>query len=211
MDHIIENEGKPVPDLSSVSESARPAPPPSDGMDVDGDDEELAALKAAYGKAGGQGGGEGSSGAAAEGAEAKSIKCSICGKTFKNVDLANFHAEKSGHDQFEESIEEVCQCSRFLVSLRLLHALVLVLHPPPPRSVMDAGSAFVPRKGATVRLAPLCAEDGAKEDDRIRSLETLSMAYNVRGLAMPRNYCLLRPRNHYFAGDILGLTVFLLR
>ncbi|KAM5531485.1 hypothetical protein V8D89_014875 [Ganoderma adspersum] len=107
MDHILENEGKAVPDLSSVSESARPAPPPGDGMDVDGDDDELAALKAVYGKAGGEGGGEGSSGAAAEGAEAKSIKCSICGKTFKNVDLANFHAEKSGHDQFEESTEEI--------------------------------------------------------------------------------------------------------
>ncbi|PIL24794.1 transcription factor [Ganoderma sinense ZZ0214-1] len=107
MDHILENEDKLVPDLSSVSESARSAPPPSDGMDVDEDDEELAALKAMYGKAGGGGGGEGFSGAAAEGAEAKSVKCSICGKTFKNVDLANYHAEKSGHDQFEESTEEI--------------------------------------------------------------------------------------------------------
>ncbi|KAI1790270.1 ubiquitin-related domain-containing protein [Ganoderma leucocontextum] len=106
MDHIIENEGKPVPDLSSVSESARSAPPPSDSMDVDGEDEELAALKAVYGQTGGTGGGEGSSGAA-EAAEAKSIKCSVCGKTFKNVDLANYHAEKSGHDQFEESTEEI--------------------------------------------------------------------------------------------------------
>lgn len=30
-----------------------------------------------------------------------------CGKTFKNTALANYHAEKSGHDQFEESMEEV--------------------------------------------------------------------------------------------------------
>jgi len=37
----------------------------------------------------------------------KSIKCSECGKIFKNTALANFHAEKSGHDQFEESTEEV--------------------------------------------------------------------------------------------------------
>lgn len=37
----------------------------------------------------------------------KSIKCSECGKVFKNTALANFHAEKSGHDQFEESTEEV--------------------------------------------------------------------------------------------------------
>lgn len=38
---------------------------------------------------------------------AQSIKCTQCGKVFKNVDLANYHAEKSGHDQFEESTEEV--------------------------------------------------------------------------------------------------------
>lgn len=37
----------------------------------------------------------------------QSIKCSQCGKIFKNTALANFHAEKSGHDQFEESTEEV--------------------------------------------------------------------------------------------------------
>lgn len=31
----------------------------------------------------------------------------MCGKIFKNTALANFHAEKSGHDQFEESTEDV--------------------------------------------------------------------------------------------------------
>ena len=70
MDHILENESKPVPDLSSVSESTRSGPPPSsgggDGMDVDEDDDEVAALKAVYGKkSGAEGGGESSSGAAA--------------------------------------------------------------------------------------------------------------------------------------------------
>ncbi|KAK2462749.1 hypothetical protein APHAL10511_005267 [Amanita phalloides] len=39
--------------------------------------------------------------------DAKSIKCSQCGKVFKNTVLANFHAEKSGHDQFEESTDEI--------------------------------------------------------------------------------------------------------
>jgi len=38
---------------------------------------------------------------------AKSIKCVQCGKIFRDVNLANFHAEKSGHDQFEESTEEI--------------------------------------------------------------------------------------------------------
>ncbi|CDO68833.1 hypothetical protein BN946_scf184805.g42 [Trametes cinnabarina] len=113
MDFILENEGKPVPDLSSVSSSGGPAAAPSgSGEPMDEDDEDLEALKAVYGKklAGGGSGGvaaESSAGGSGEGAEAKSIKCSVCGKTFKNVDLANYHAEKSGHDQFEESTEEI--------------------------------------------------------------------------------------------------------
>ncbi|KZT69290.1 hypothetical protein DAEQUDRAFT_726872 [Daedalea quercina L-15889] len=101
MDFLLENEGKPVPDLSSVPASSSGAP-----MDVDDDErEELEALQAAYGKAqvapatGGDGGGEP--------AEAKSIKCSQCGKVFRTTALANYHAEKSGHDQFEESAEEI--------------------------------------------------------------------------------------------------------
>ncbi|EMD38961.1 hypothetical protein CERSUDRAFT_112675 [Gelatoporia subvermispora B] len=103
MDFILENEGKPVPDLSSVSSSGASGAAPSGGavpMNED-DQEELDALAAVYGK----GGAEGSSAAAEQ--EAKSIRCSECGKIFKNTALANFHAEKSGHDQFEESTEEV--------------------------------------------------------------------------------------------------------
>jgi UBX domain-containing protein 1/4 len=41
---------------------------------------------------------------------AKSLKCIDCGKLFKNADLANYHAEKSGHENFEESVEEVFLC-----------------------------------------------------------------------------------------------------
>lgn len=39
--------------------------------------------------------------------EARSIKCSECGKTFRSQATASFHAEKSGHTDFEESTEEV--------------------------------------------------------------------------------------------------------
>lgn len=97
MDHILENDGKPVPDLSNVTNTS--APPPQAG----GDDEDLEALRAQYG-----GGAAGSSGGnpSAE-AVAQSIKCSQCGKIFRDTALANFHAEKSGHDQFEESTEEI--------------------------------------------------------------------------------------------------------
>ncbi|KAM0786167.1 hypothetical protein ACM66B_006974 [Microbotryomycetes sp. NB124-2] len=41
------------------------------------------------------------------GAEAKSLKCLDCGKLFKNAALANYHGEKSGHENFEESTEEI--------------------------------------------------------------------------------------------------------
>ncbi|WOO81239.1 UBX domain-containing protein 1 [Vanrija pseudolonga] len=43
----------------------------------------------------------------ADGAEAKSIKCSECGKVFRSSATASFHAEKSGHQEFEESTEEI--------------------------------------------------------------------------------------------------------
>lgn len=45
--------------------------------------------------------------AAAQGGEAKSMKCLDCGKVMRNTALASFHAEKSGHTNFEESTEEL--------------------------------------------------------------------------------------------------------
>lgn len=92
MDHILEHDGQPIPDLGAVAESASRGAR-GDAMDID-DDEDADALR--------------SLGATANNAvEAKSIKCSECGKIFRNTALANFHAEKSGHDQFEESTEEI--------------------------------------------------------------------------------------------------------
>ncbi|KAF8626557.1 hypothetical protein AX15_004806 [Amanita polypyramis BW_CC] len=90
MDHILEHENDPVPDPNAVTQ----AQPPANASALDAEDEEdLEALQ-----------GVGAEGIAAE---AKTIKCSICGKVFKNTALANFHAEKSGHDQFEESTDEI--------------------------------------------------------------------------------------------------------
>ncbi|KIP03043.1 hypothetical protein PHLGIDRAFT_95250 [Phlebiopsis gigantea 11061_1 CR5-6] len=102
MDFLIENDGKPVPDLSTVSTAAAAPSRPAD----DEDDEDAAALKAVYGHKGGAAAQEAAAAAESQ-AEAKSIKCSDCGKIFRNTALAQFHAEKSGHDQFEESTEEV--------------------------------------------------------------------------------------------------------
>ena len=50
MDHILENEGKPVPDLASVSSSTATSSATTAGQEVD--DEDLEALKAVYGHKG---------------------------------------------------------------------------------------------------------------------------------------------------------------
>lgn len=83
------------PDLSFESSSATPAEVTDDsaataesaGTAATTVDEEVAAAAAAE-------------------ADAKSIKCDVCGKLFKTSLEVEFHATKSGHDQFSESTEE---------------------------------------------------------------------------------------------------------
>ncbi|KAF2467011.1 uncharacterized protein BDR25DRAFT_292752 [Lindgomyces ingoldianus] len=41
------------------------------------------------------------------GEEAKSLVCDDCGKRFRSVNQAEFHASKSGHENFSESTEEI--------------------------------------------------------------------------------------------------------
>ena len=45
-------------------------------------------------------------GGSADAPQAKSLKCSDCGKVMREA-LVSFHAEKSGHTNFEESTEEI--------------------------------------------------------------------------------------------------------
>lgn len=37
----------------------------------------------------------------------KSIKCNVCNKQFRDMDLAKYHADKSGHEDFSESAEAI--------------------------------------------------------------------------------------------------------
>ncbi|ELU43603.1 hypothetical protein AG1IA_02375 [Rhizoctonia solani AG-1 IA] len=90
MDHILENDGKPVPDLTNVASTNAPAPTANE------DDEELEALRAQYGGT-----------SAAEAGKAENSVSGGVAQIFRDTALANFHAEKSGHDQFEESTEEI--------------------------------------------------------------------------------------------------------
>jgi hypothetical protein len=68
MDHLIENEGNPVPDLSSVSSTTTSTRPAGGGDPMD-EDEELEALKAMYGS------GAGGSNPSQDEAEAKVCVC----------------------------------------------------------------------------------------------------------------------------------------
>ncbi|KAF2864025.1 hypothetical protein K470DRAFT_209109 [Piedraia hortae CBS 480.64] len=43
----------------------------------------------------------------ADGAQAQSFVCNDCGKKLRNMNMAQFHAEKTGHDDFSESTEEL--------------------------------------------------------------------------------------------------------
>ncbi|ADV23763.1 DNA-binding protein [Cryptococcus gattii E566] len=83
MDHLLANADKPIPEAMDEQ--------------IDEDDEE--AVRAHIKKLGGA--------VDDSDAVAKSIKCSECGKIFRSQATASFHAEKSGHDQFEESTEEI--------------------------------------------------------------------------------------------------------
>ncbi|KAG8930081.1 hypothetical protein FRC02_004652 [Tulasnella sp. 418] len=103
MDFLLENESKPVPDLNETSEQPNPAG--GSGGPGEEDDEEAAALREALGLSVAAPAESGESSSA--GGAVQSIKCSQCGKIFRDMALANFHAEKSGHDQFEESTDEI--------------------------------------------------------------------------------------------------------
>jgi hypothetical protein len=125
MDFILEHNEDPIPDATSSAQ------PQSEPITVD-DEDDAAALGLQPGDAS-QAGSDAvvearvsrtyyltEAGDFMSNLTCQSVKCSQCGKIFKNTALANFHAEKSGHDQFEESTEEVRFLSHFVVQTILL-------------------------------------------------------------------------------------------
>jgi hypothetical protein len=82
------------------TEPAKDTESPAAASPIPGGDESISEADAAAIAAAMADDGDGTAGA-------KSLKCVDCGKLFKNADLANYHAEKSGHENFEESTEEV--------------------------------------------------------------------------------------------------------
>ncbi|KAK1230912.1 hypothetical protein PQX77_005990 [Marasmius sp. AFHP31] len=162
MDHILENEGKPVPSLDSVSEAARPSAS-GGAMDVDEDDEDAEFLRSQMGAAG------------AVDQEAKSIKCSQCGKIFKNTALANFHAEKSGHDQFEESTEEIKPLTEEEKKERLAELRAKMADKRAKKSVEDAAD-----QKANEALRRKAGKDMGKIQDDLKAKEAIKEAEQKR-------------------------------
>lgn len=52
--------------------------------------------------------------------QAKSMVCNDCGKKFRGMSQAQFHAEKSGHDDFSESAEEIAPLTEEEKAARLM-------------------------------------------------------------------------------------------
>ncbi|KAG7529174.1 hypothetical protein FFLO_05761 [Filobasidium floriforme] len=98
LDHIVANMDNPVPAGDEPTAASGSAGKPMD-VDDDEDEDDQEALQAHIKKMGGDP-------TKADDVEAKSVKCTDCGKIFKNTSLVSFHAEKSGHSNFEESTEE---------------------------------------------------------------------------------------------------------
>lgn len=103
LDHVVEHSERPVPDYKAASTSTTNGTDAPGGSSHDYDAEDQAALADMYAKKGQQGEDD----MLASIGEAKSVKCSDCGKLLKSAAFASFHAEKSGHTNFEESTEEI--------------------------------------------------------------------------------------------------------
>lgn len=99
LDHVVENSERPIPDYKNQAGASTSGAAGSDEYDA----EDQAALADMYAKNGQKGEDDMLAGIG----EAQSIKCVECGKLLKSAAFASFHAEKSGHTNFEESTEEI--------------------------------------------------------------------------------------------------------
>jgi phage FluMu protein Com len=99
LDHVVENSERPIPDYKSQPAANSSSKAGTEEYDA----EDQAALADMYAKNGQKGEDDMLAGIG----EAQSIKCVECGKLLKSAAFASFHAEKSGHTNFEESTEEI--------------------------------------------------------------------------------------------------------
>ncbi|KAF9269301.1 hypothetical protein L218DRAFT_953866 [Marasmius fiardii PR-910] len=164
MDHILENESKLVPSLDAVTET--PVTSTSAAMDADEDDEDLELLRKQMGAGAGAEGGD---------QEAKSIKCAQCGKTFRNTALANFHAEKSGHDQFEESTEEIKPLTEEEKKERLAELRAKMAEKRAHKAVEDAAE-----QKANEAIRRKAGKDMSKIKEEMQAKETIKEAEQKR-------------------------------
>ncbi|KAH8111711.1 ubiquitin-related domain-containing protein [Phellopilus nigrolimitatus] len=169
LDFLFAHPDDPIPDPAAQG-SASAASRAGDAA-IDVDDEDAEALRAVYGGAGGSGAG----GEAGAGVEAKSIKCAQCGKTFKNTALANFHAEKSGHDQFEESVEEIKPLTEEERAEKLAELRAKLAEKRAVKSVQEAEEAK-----ANEAIRRKAGRDAGKIRDDLMAKETLKAAQAVK-------------------------------
>ncbi|KAI5809698.1 ubiquitin-related domain-containing protein [Peziza echinospora] len=143
---LAENEAVPIEEL----EAAAPAPAAAGsssaaGADVLGED------------------GEGD-GRSAEGG-AKSLKCGECGKLFNTPAKAEYHATRTGHDQFEESTEVVKPLTEEEKAAKLAELKAKLAEKRANQSITDAKTQ---RANEAIRRKNDAESDRIKEDLRKR-------------------------------------------
>ncbi|EJD00018.1 uncharacterized protein FOMMEDRAFT_91875 [Fomitiporia mediterranea MF3/22] len=175
LDFLFAHTDDPVPDSTDQGgSSANVAGSGTAPNNDEEDDEDAEALRAALGKSvanvvpGGEQGG-----AAPE--EAKSIKCSECGKVFKNAAMANFHAEKSGHDQFEESTEEIKPLTEEEKAQKLADLRAKLAEKRAQKSTVDAEEA---RANAAIRKK--ADREASEAREQLEAKEALKAAERAK-------------------------------
>ncbi|BGP27406.1 DNA-binding protein [Rhodotorula toruloides] len=100
--------------------------------------------------------------------EAKSLKCSECGKLFRNQALAQYHSTKSGHTEFEESTEELKPLTEEEKAEKLKELRARMEDKRKAQAKLDAEEA---RRNEEIRRKSGKDEASAKADLQLREAE----------------------------------------
>ncbi|BGO95268.1 hypothetical protein NBRC10512_003031 [Rhodotorula toruloides] len=100
--------------------------------------------------------------------EAKSLKCSECGKLFRNQALAQYHSTKSGHTEFEESTEELKPLTEEEKAQKLAELRARMEEKRKAQAKLDAEEA---RRNEEIRRKSGKDEAAAKADLQLREAE----------------------------------------
>lgn len=96
-----------------------------------------------------------------DGQVAASIVCNDCGKKFRSQELAGFHAEKTGHDDFAESTEEIAALTEEERAARLAEMRKALAEKRAKQAIVDKEEA---KRNEQIRLKATKETQDMKEE-----------------------------------------------